>query len=170
MQGTGNNSSKYENADSPTMKTATSEPQPVRRRFVEILLGGGLLASVASFLYPILRYMVPPPAPDLGSDSVVAAKAGELKRNSAKIFRFGNRPALLVHTAEGEYRAFTARCTHLDCTVQYRDDVHQIWCACHNGFYDLNGRNIAWPPPRPLENYEVFVSGDEIVVRKQQGA
>jgi Rieske Fe-S protein len=158
------------NMESPGMNAPTSEPAPVRRRFVEVLLGGGLLASVASFLYPILRYLVPPAPPDLGSDSVVAAKVGDLKRNSGKIFRFGNRPALLILTAEGEYRALSARCTHLDCTVQYRDDVHQIWCACHNGFYDLNGRNIAGPPPRPLENYEVFVRGDEIVVRKQQGA
>ena len=159
-----------QNAESPSLKAPTSGPAPVRRRFVEVLLGGGLLASVVSFLYPILRYLVPPAPPDLGSDSVVAAKVGDVKRNGAKIFRFGNRPALLVHTADGEYRAFTARCTHLDCTVQYRDDVRQIWCACHNGFYDLNGRNIAGPPPRPLEKYEVFVRGEEIVVRKQQGA
>jgi Rieske Fe-S protein len=137
---------------------------------VEFLLGGGLFASAISFLYPVLRYLIPPAPPDLGSDSVVAGRVGELKRSAAKIFRFGNRPAMLVHTAAGEYRAFSARCTHLDCTVQYRGDVHQIWCACHNGFYDLNGRNVAGPPPRPLENYEVFVRGEEIVVRKRQGA
>jgi Rieske Fe-S protein len=144
------------------------DAQPVRRRFVEILLGSGLLASAASFLYPILRYLVPPAPPDLGSDSVVAGRVGELKRNAAKIFRFGNRPALLVHTTEGEYRAFSARCTHLDCTVQFRDDVRQIWCACHNGFYDLNGRNVAGPPPRPLDQFEVFVREQEIIVRRRQ--
>ncbi|HEX9761065.1 MAG TPA: Rieske (2Fe-2S) protein [Candidatus Acidoferrales bacterium] len=143
-------------------------PAPHRRRVIEFLLGGGLLASVASFLYPILRYLVPPAPPDLGSDSVVAAKVGDLKRNSGKIFRFGNKPALLVLTSEGEYRAMTATCTHLDCTVQFREDVRQIWCACHNGFYDLAGRNIAGPPPRPLETFEVHVRGEEIVVNRRQ--
>lgn len=143
-------------------------PAPHRRRVIEFLLGGGLLASVASFLYPIARYLVPPAPPDLGSDSVVAAKAGDLKRNSAKIFRFGNKPALLVLTAEGEYRAMSATCTHLDCTVQFREDVRQIWCACHNGFYDLAGRNIAGPPPRPLETFEVHVRGEDIVVNRRQ--
>jgi len=151
----------------------TPEPlqvQPARRRVVEILLGGGLMASIVSFLYPVLRYLVPPPVPDLGGDEVVAGKVGDLKANSSKIFRFGNRPALLLLTAEGEYRALSATCTHLSCTVQYRSDLHEIWCACHNGMYDLNGRNISGPPPRPLETYQVHVRGDEVVVSRKRGA
>ena len=135
-----------------------------RRLFIQALLGGGLLASAASFFYPILRYLIPPPSPDLGGDSIVAGKVGELKPNSGKIFAFGSRPALLVRTTEGEYRALSATCTHLNCTVQYRSELGQVWCACHNGLYDLNGRNISGPPPRPLQPYEVHIRGDEIIV------
>jgi cytochrome b6-f complex iron-sulfur subunit len=154
------------------MATSTPDPsvQPTRRRLVEVLLGGGLLASLASFLYPVLRYLVPPAVADLGGDSVVAAKVNELKPNSARIFRFGSRPGMLIRTAEGEYRAMSATCTHLSCTVQYRDDLREVWCACHNGMYDLNGRNVSGPPPRPLEAFDVHVRGDEIVVaRKREG-
>jgi len=137
---------------------------------MQVLLGGGLLASAVAFLYPVLRYLVPPAATDLGGDSVVAAKVGELKANSGKIFRFGSRPGLLVRTADGEYRAMSAVCTHLNCTVQYRSDVREVWCACHNGFYDLNGRNVAGPPPRPLESYVVHINGDDVVVSRRRGA
>lgn len=144
--------------------------EPARRRFMQFLLGGGLLASAAAFLYPVVRYLVPPAATDLGGDSVVAAKVGELKVNSGKIFRFGSRPGLLVHTADGEYRAMSAVCTHLNCTVQYRSDVREVWCACHNGFYDLNGRNVAGPPPRPLDSYVVHINGDDVVVSRRRGA
>ena len=143
-------------------------PIPLRRRLVEFLLGGGLLASAASFLYPLLRYVVPPASADIGSDPVVAGKVGDLKPNTGKIFRFGSRPGLLILTADREYRALSATCTHLDCTVQYRDDLRQIWCACHNGMYDLTGRNVSGPPPRPLESYEVHVQGDEIIVNRRQ--
>jgi Rieske Fe-S protein len=153
--------------DVPELEAA-AHPEPLRRRFVHFLLGSGLLVSVGSFFYPLLRYLVPPASADLGTDTVVAGKVGDLKPNSGKIFRFGNKPGLLLLTSEGEYRALSATCTHLDCTVQYRGDVHQIWCACHNGFYDLNGRNVAGPPPRPLETYEVHVRGDEIVVSRSQ--
>jgi cytochrome b6-f complex iron-sulfur subunit len=143
---------------------------PPRRRFAEALLGGGFLATVVAFVYPVFQYLIPPKASDLGSDSVVAGRAGELKPNSGKIFRFGNRPGLLIRTAGGEYRAMSATCTHLSCTVQYRDDLRQVWCACHNGMYDLNGRNISGPPPRPLENFEVQARGDEIFVRRRREA
>ena len=43
------------------------------------------------FLYPVLRYFVPPAVTDLGGDEVIAAKLGEMKPNSGKIFRFGRR-------------------------------------------------------------------------------
>lgn len=135
-----------------------------RRTLLKSFLSGSILASLAACLYPVLKYLVPPVEADLGANSVVAATATELKPNSAKVFRFGSRPALLVRTAEGEYRAMSATCTHLSCTVQYRKDVQQIWCACHNGMYDLNGRNVSGPPPRPLEQYQVHVQGDEIHV------
>jgi cytochrome b6-f complex iron-sulfur subunit len=146
------------------------EQKPARRRLVELLLGSGLFASLVAFVYPVLRYLVPPPVADLGGDEVIAAKVGDLKLNSAKIFRFGNRPGLLLRVGEGEYRAFSATCTHLSCTVQYRTDLHEIWCACHNGMYDLNGRNVSGPPPRPLESYQVHVRGDDLVVSRKREA
>jgi len=149
---------------------ALPEGQPTRRRVVELFLGGGLLASILSFIYPVIRYMVPPMVADLGGDEVVAGKVGELKPNSSKIFRFGNRPGLLLLTAQGKYLAMSATCTHLSCTVQYRNDLHQVWCACHNGMYDLTGRNLSGPPPRPLEGYQVHLRGDEIVVSRKREA
>ncbi len=145
-------------------------PSPGRRRFIQAILGSGVVATAAAFLYPVLRYLVPPPATDMGANDVVAARVAELKPNSAKIFRFGSRPGLIIETADGEYRAMSATCTHLSCTVQYRNDTKQVWCACHNGMYDLAGRNISGPPPRPLEAYEVHVRGDEIVVSRKQEA
>ena len=52
------------------------------------------------------------------------------------------------------------------CTVQYDQEASVIWCACHNGKFDLNGRVISGPPPRPLEPYQVNVRGDEVIVSK----
>jgi len=141
-----------------------------RRQWIGIFLGGGLLASLASFIYPVLRYLIPPVIADLGGDEIVAAKIAELKPNLAKIFRFGSRPGLLIMNADGTYRALSATCTHLGCTVQYRSDLRQIWCACHNGIYDLNGRNVSGPPPRPLDLFDVHLRGDEIVVNRKREA
>lgn len=141
-----------------------------RRGFVELLLGGGFLATAAAFLYPVLRYFVPPPVANLGVDEVVAAKVGALKPNSGMIFPFGSLPGLLILDADGTYRALSASCTHLGCTVQYRPDLREIWCPCHNGIYNLNGGNVSGPPPKPLTAFNVNVRGDEIYVSRKSEA
>lgn len=140
---------------------------PARRRLLNWLLGAWAIGVAASILYPILRYLVPPEIPEAATQSVGAGKASTLLPNSGRVVPFGSAPAIVVRTAAGEYRAFSAVCTHLSCTVQYRPDLQHIWCACHNGHYDLNGRNIAGPPPRPLEQYDVNLRDEEIVVSKR---
>lgn len=137
-----------------------------RRRFLDYLLGLSVITTLGSILYPIIRFMSPPQVVEATENSVVAGKINELAVNSGKIFKFGNKPGILVHTQSGEFKAFSAVCTHLDCIVQYSSDEKQIWCACHNGRYNLNGKNIDGPPPRPLEEYTVNIRNDEIVVTK----
>lgn len=154
------------NVDSP----GSDPPAPARRWWLAFMLGSSVLASLAAIFYPILKFVLPPQTGELDADTVVAAKANELAPNAAKIFRFGNRPGLLIRIPEGGYRAFTAICTHLNCNVQYRGREHDIWCACHNGVYDLQGRNVSGPPPRPLEEFDVHERGDEIVVARRAHA
>src|SRR3989338_3200569 len=137
-----------------------------RREFLRYLLKSGGLAFLGAAVYPIARYLYPPRGVESSVSTVVAGTVGELAVNTAKIFRFGSRPGLLINTPQGELKAFSAVCTHLNCTVQYDPQVSVIWCACHNGKFALNGRVISGPPPRPLEPYQVNVRGDDIVVSK----
>ena len=147
--------------------TEGSKPQNVtRRRFLDYLLGTSAFATLVAIFYPIIRFMAPPHVVEAMQSSVIAAKLSELPPNSGKIFKFGSKPGLIIRTASGELKAFSAVCTHLDCIVQYRPDTKQIWCACHNGQYNLNGENIGGPPPRPLEAYPVNKRGDDIVVNR----
>jgi len=142
------------------------EKQMSRRSFGDWLLGIGIVGSSVSFLYPVLKFIIPPAVAEAIELSVVAAGADELAPNSGKVFKFGRRPALLIRTPSGEFRAFDGICTHLNCTVQYRSDYGQIWCACHNGRYDLTGKNVSGPPPRPLPALNVAVRDGEIVVSR----
>jgi Rieske Fe-S protein len=150
------------------MTNAPGTKTPTRRRFVNWLLGTSAAGYLAAVIYPIGRYLTPPPAAESAATSVVLPfPPEEIAPNSARAFRFGNKPGILVRTESGELRAFSAICTHLDCTVQFRDDISRIWCACHNGHFDLTGRNVQGPPPRPLDAYQVNVRGNEIVVSKR---
>jgi Rieske Fe-S protein len=91
----------------------------------------------------------------------------EIEKDSGKIIKFGTKPVILIRTADGQLRAFSATCTHLDCTVQFSKDRGLIWCACHNGKYDLSGRNVSGPPPRPLDEFRVVVQGEDILISKK---
>lgn len=126
--------------------------------------GGSLLGVL---LYPVIRYVMPPPQAEAAAGAVVAGKTKDFAPNSGKIVRFGSRPAVVVRMTTGEFRAFSAVCTHLQCTVQYRPDLEMVWCACHNGRFDLTGRNVGGPPPRPLEPLDVVVRGDDVVVSRR---
>jgi Rieske Fe-S protein len=137
---------------------------PTRRNFLNYLLGVSAVGWVGSILYPVFEYFKIPPQKDDQPESVVAASFKDLKPNQGVIFKFGSSPGLLIMGQDGQLRAFSAVCTHLECTVKYRPDLQKIHCACHNGMYDLNGSNISGPPPRPLPQYRVVQRGDDVVV------
>lgn len=129
----------------------------ISRRVVNWILGGSGGALVLSVLYPVARFLSPPDIPEATTNQVEAGPTNdpELLDRGYKIVRFGVEPVILVRVSEDEYRAFAGTCTHLDCIVEYQKDHERIWCNCHNGAYDLSGRNVAGPPPRPLEEFKV---------------
>ncbi|MCB9898577.1 MAG: ubiquinol-cytochrome c reductase iron-sulfur subunit [Planctomycetes bacterium] len=146
---------------------------PTRRELVDYMLGGAFVLTGAATLYPALNYLVPPESGEAETSSVVLPfSAEELQPDSGRIFKFGNQPGIALKTPQGEIRAFDARCSHLSCIVQYASEQHRIMCACHMGWYDLTGRNVAGPPPRPLTAFTVNLrkrkgsDGTEIVVSR----
>jgi Rieske Fe-S protein len=137
-----------------------------RRQFLNGLLGGWLGALAATFLYPIIKFVFPPtPEPD--QVSLPYADYSGLPPNSVKGFAWGSKPGVLKKTADGRLIAFVAVCTHLDCTVTYLADQRKFFCACHKGWYDENGVNIAGPPPRPLRPLVVTVEGENLIIKKK---
>ncbi|HTX17227.1 MAG TPA: Rieske (2Fe-2S) protein [Bacteroidota bacterium] len=138
-----------------------------KRDFLKLVLGGSLLAWIGAILYPVLAYLKPPAQAEAEVTSVNAGKLSDIPKDSGTIIKFGSRPVILLRTPKDELKAFSAACTHLECTVQYRKDMGLIWCACHNGKYDFNGRNVSGPPPRPLEEYKVNVQGGEVYISRK---
>lgn len=142
------------------------DPTEPRRGFVRWLLGSGFAISLGSFIYPVIRFLNPPPVSEAAVNEAVAGNVRDLTPNSGKIVRFGNSPVLLIRVSQTEWRALSAVCTHLGCIVQYQPERTRIWCACHNGVYNLQGQVVSGPPPRPLEPYTVHIRGDEVVVTR----
>jgi succinate dehydrogenase / fumarate reductase iron-sulfur subunit len=72
--------------------------------------------------------------------------------------------AYLVRTSDGLV-AFDPQCTHLGCATRWDEATSLFLCPCHGGGYDLGGRVVMGPPPRPLRRLEVSVEGDDLYIR-----
>jgi len=156
-----------------------------RRRWLLNALRGTIAVTLVAIFYPVAWFLRPRRATASGALEVVAPfKVNELPNAKGNPFNFAGRPCLVVLTPEGkerlargeqlrtdDVRALNAVCTHMECTVAFRSDKGDIFCNCHEGVFDLNGRNVAGPPPRPLASYDVALRGkrgeEEIIVSRK---
>lgn len=141
-----------------------------RRTFARVALGAAGVCYVAMLGYPIYRYLATPvekAAKEGAVKEILLKDAHKLPAGSGMIFKFGSRPAWLIHHEDGTWTALDAVCTHLGCTVKYEQQNKRIFCECHGGIYDpRTGQNIAGPPPRPLKQYRVQITDEGVVVSK----
>jgi cytochrome b6-f complex iron-sulfur subunit len=136
------------------------EELPSRRKWLLSCLQIGIAGTLAALFYPVVRFLKPRTATRSGAMEMIAPyRMDQLKPDAEgrwpPPFNFGGKPCLLI-VVDGQPRAFNAVCTHVQCTVEYRPAQKDIFCNCHNGQYDLNGRNVSGPPPRPLERYKAI--------------
>lgn len=150
------------------------QSQP-RRAWLLRALKAGVVVTLGALLYPVARFLRPRRSTSSGAlEAVAPYHVSDLHPDAQghwpPPFNFGGKPCLVIRTPDGQVKAFNAVCTHVQCTVEFRPEQEDIFCNCHNGVYDLNGRNVSGPPPRPLEQYEVALRGtpgqEEIIVSR----
>jgi cytochrome b6-f complex iron-sulfur subunit len=137
---------------------AESSPERhTRRSFLDLLLSVSAVAWLGSVLYPVLRYLKPLSLPGpSGPVRLTRAEVAKVEVDKFAIIPVGRERLLVFEDPKGELRALDAKCTHEGCTVRYVARDALIWCACHNGRFDLEGRVLAGPPPRPLARHTVL--------------
>ena len=159
--------------NTPTRENApddAGEEGFTRRGFVKVALGGVGLAYAAAIGYPVYRYLNSPVEASVAAAAVKEVNlpdAHKLPKGSALMFKFGVRPAMLIHHQDDSWIGLDAVCTHMGCTVAYEPDKDRIHCACHGGVYNAHtGENVSGPPPRPLTKYAVKVGDGSVLVSR----
>lgn len=72
-----------------------------------------------------------------------------------------NDPAVLLRSSDGEYKAYSRRCSHASCSVDFDPSSRCLRCPCHRGAFDIRmGYVMFGPPQRPL---------DEIILQMRAG-
>lgn len=96
---------------------------------------------------------------------VQVAMVDEIPVGGARVFYYpgADDPCLLVRLDADRYVAFGQKCTHLGCPVYYRAAIRQLYCPCHEGFFNAeDGRVLAGPPSRPLPRIALERRGAEL--------
>ena len=71
-------------------------------------------------------------------------------------------PLFVLRRDKGEVTVYDVRCTHLGCPVSFKSDQSKFFSPCHGGVFDLDGRVLAGPPPRPLDRYETKIENGKL--------
>lgn len=150
------------------MENMPDDPKlTTRRSFLNLFLGGTIATTIIGALAPIVAYVYPPKSSENSNNpfSDVDLKpilADAIPENSGVVGILNNKNTILIKK-EGKLYALSAVCTHLGCSVKWDNEQNLIKCPCHGAKFDLNGRILSGPPPKPLELIKIEVIDNQII-------
>jgi menaquinol-cytochrome c reductase iron-sulfur subunit len=152
-----------------------------RRRFMTVSANGAGVIAAAAFTLPALGFAVGPifkktphtwetvgTTGDFNEDDYVpitftlTAGIGEAGKTTAYVRKFNPKIDTDPYDRDSQYIAISSRCAHLGCPVRWVAAAERFLCPCHGGVYDLLGRRVSGPPPRPLDRFYTRVEGQNV--------
>jgi len=71
----------------------------------------------------------------------------------------------VVRKDEKTVRVLSNVCTHLGCRVNWHPDIEHYVSPCHDGHFDLTGKNVSGPPPRPLDEFTTKIENGNLFIQ-----
>lgn len=146
----------------------------IRRASMAAVFG---IIGVAALVEGVTKLEAPPQAPVLTATSgatqsqqapsgyVYVAPLSALSGKSSAYFSHPVYGSSILVDFGGQWRAFSAICTHAGCVVDFTGS--SIYCPCHAGYFSpTNGSVVSGPPPSPLAEYGVTVQGGSLYVSR----
>jgi nitrite reductase/ring-hydroxylating ferredoxin subunit len=108
----------------------------------------------------------PAAAASAGAGGSSAGAAGALATTSqipvGSGMIFTSQQVVVTQPVSGEFKAFSAVCTHMGCIVNQISNG-TIDCPCHGSQYSIKtGDVVGGPAPKPLPAKQIKVTGDGI--------
>ena len=142
--------------------------EPVDRR--TILRGAGALGAgvVGASALAACSSSTPTTTPKAADATTAAAAGATVKAADVPVgggVVLKDQKVVVTQPTAGQYKAFTAVCTHKQCTVAKVADGH-IACPCHGSMFDIatGSPTAASPAKAPLASKTATLNGDTITV------
>jgi len=135
-----------------------------RRDFFGWVIKGGLLTALAGMAFPVLSYLWPVTRQGLNMGQKELGTVEDIPIWGSKKVIIGDSAFIVIRTPD-EIKVFSAICTHLGCIVEWDAQRKGLVCPCHAAFFDLEGRIVSGPPPKPLSSFKAEVVNGKIYIR-----
>jgi menaquinol-cytochrome c reductase iron-sulfur subunit len=151
---------------------------PTRRRFYVGAIYAMMAAISAALGLPALAYLLVPGKTRKSEDWIEVGDVTRLTPNVPVELAFRRvrvdgwkvinekSTAWVVKTGDTQAVAFGPQCTHLGCAYHWEQDGNHFLCPCHTSVFDVDGKVVAGPAPRPLDRYDTKVEGTRLLLGK----
>lgn len=103
---------------------------------------------------------------------VEIASVRDMNIGSTRLFNYPglHEPCVLIRKSDGNFVAYSQKCTHLSCPVLPDVSKGHFRCPCHEGYFEMDsGIPFAGPPRRPLARVNLEIRGDRIYATGMEG-
>ncbi|TQR30935.1 ubiquinol-cytochrome c reductase iron-sulfur subunit [Campylobacter sp. MIT 99-7217] len=155
---------------------ATSES---RRSFIGFAFGG--VATVGGVFSLVAMKKTWDPLPSVKAAGFTTVDLSGMNEGELRTIEWRKKPIFILkkdaNMAKDEkrdvivdnatYTVVIGLCTHLGCIPAYAPSEGLFKCACHGGEFDVSGKNVFGPPPRPLDIPPFKIEGTKLVLGEE---
>ena len=133
-----------------------------RREFLVVGLAFSMAALVGQAGLALFQFFKPRIKPGAFGGVVVAGQVDEFEPGTVSHIRGGR--CYITRLEDGGFLALWHRCTHLGCTVPWRQEEDRFNCPCHSSIFDAVGNVESGPAPRPMDLFPIEIIDDEVII------
>lgn len=71
----------------------------------------------------------------------------------------------VVRQDKKNVRVFSNICTHLGCHISWHSNIQNYVSPCHDGHFDILGKVVSGPPPRPLDEFHTKIENGNVFIQ-----
>jgi menaquinol-cytochrome c reductase iron-sulfur subunit len=151
-------------------------PDGTRRRFFELVIKASAGLIGLSLAVPLVQYLISPALKRRKQQWVDVASAAELQSGVPTQLEYvatvqdgyleskTQKAVWAVKQPNGEVTVFSPMCTHLGCGYHWDGGTQQFKCPCHGSAFDVSGRVVGGPAPRPLDALPSKVDNGRLLI------
>jgi len=133
-----------------------------RREFLTWAWAASLVGLFGQASGALLKFFKPRIEPGAFGTKVIAGQVDEFAPGTVNHIQQGR--FFISRLEDGSFLALWHRCTHLGCTIPWREEEGRFNCPCHSSIFNTVGEVVSGPAPRPMDLFPIQIEEGQLIV------